>query len=466
VWAESLIADEQLCDAIAILGSGEHRRPFLGALLANVSKPFRASLYGDFREGKTKELMLVHVVPEAFECILRAAAFLDPNLNTENVLPTLEVAMMYMIEDLVNACTTYARLNLGPENIVRTLEFATTHRMDDLIHACVTYLKEKVQVDHLLAVLSKFARSDVALPEEAERSLWHKILVNSEKVLKSPSFIATHGSIVMRLVQLDEFGVDEEFFWSRLVDWSANAATNPDLLEPTDSLSCTSPVTKRLKIDENATGSCNLARHTAILRSMSSHVRFCAMGKEFFFDKAKTYLTREDSDTIVGFHMLGRLPNGLALPRRCGLDRELQQPFSVTGAHGPEEANKLAVGRGAWKPGVGLTLDLQFPIVVNVTRITLTFSGEGAIWTPSFRINGANACLVATAGTSATRANSWSFHDNVTYASTFVIGASELGTLPGAALERIEIMGRTLPGVCAESVVNKMFTELAVKQES
>ena len=68
------------------LGPEQQRRPFLGALLANVSKPLVAAIFGDFHEGNNKAVVLAQVTPAAFECILRAAANLDPKLSPQNVL--------------------------------------------------------------------------------------------------------------------------------------------------------------------------------------------------------------------------------------------------------------------------------------------------------------------------------------------------------------------------------------------
>ena len=46
-WRETLISDEDLCDAVAFLGPERRRVPFVRALLATISQPLKAALYGD-----------------------------------------------------------------------------------------------------------------------------------------------------------------------------------------------------------------------------------------------------------------------------------------------------------------------------------------------------------------------------------------------------------------------------------
>ncbi len=288
-WAESLIVDDRFFDAVAVLGTEQQRRPFLSALLANVSKPLGAALFGDFREGKTKEVRLAGVTPAAFECMLRSAAHLNPKLSSQNVLSTLEAAKTYMIDELVTSCITHLKGTLNTEHVMHTLEFATMHKIVDLVDHCNAYLKTKLEPEHLLTVLSASVMSGFVLLEDVEKSIWCKILVHSEKVLRASSFTAAHGSIIMRLVKLQEFRVDEEKLWSQLLAWSTKAASNPDLLGPMGqgNSSAMESFAKRLKVDGCNQESADVAQQQIILLPLSKHIRFCAMGKNFFFDKAR-----------------------------------------------------------------------------------------------------------------------------------------------------------------------------------
>ena len=46
-WSESWMNDQDLCDAVALVGPAHHRVPFIRAPLAAISKPLKAALYGD-----------------------------------------------------------------------------------------------------------------------------------------------------------------------------------------------------------------------------------------------------------------------------------------------------------------------------------------------------------------------------------------------------------------------------------
>ena len=49
IWAESLLSDNEFCDAVAVLREG-HRVPFLRPLLANLSLPLRKALWSGLME--------------------------------------------------------------------------------------------------------------------------------------------------------------------------------------------------------------------------------------------------------------------------------------------------------------------------------------------------------------------------------------------------------------------------------
>lgn len=47
-WCETWLTDEDLCDAVAVVGPERQRVPFIRAHLATISKPLKAALYGDW----------------------------------------------------------------------------------------------------------------------------------------------------------------------------------------------------------------------------------------------------------------------------------------------------------------------------------------------------------------------------------------------------------------------------------
>lgn len=66
-WSESLLSEEVYCDAVAILGLEAQRVPFIRPLLACLSQPLKALLYGSFQEAKAREVSMPDVTPAAFD---------------------------------------------------------------------------------------------------------------------------------------------------------------------------------------------------------------------------------------------------------------------------------------------------------------------------------------------------------------------------------------------------------------
>ena len=290
-WCETLVSDPDLCDAVAFLGPEGHRVPFIRAHLASLSKPFRAALYGEFREGCQHEIVLKDVNAEAFDVILRSACNLDPKLTPQRALHALQAAKVYMIDDLEKYCQHYLE-NLNGLDCTLILQTMTTA-----------------------------AQLSLELPVEVQKTYWANLLVKSTHAVGSPAFVEAHGSIIAKLIKMDEFEVNEETFWNRLVEWSANAVLKPSLLGPyADSTPCTDP--KRAKKDtedSNDVGANTHAQQGAILKQMSPYIRYGKMQKSFFVDRVRKYLDREKSDTITDYLMLGREPQGMLTEARGGL---------------------------------------------------------------------------------------------------------------------------------------------------
>jgi len=355
-WSEQLLSQDQFCDAVAVLGATAKRVPFIGALLANISEPLRAALFGEFKEGSDKVITLPDVTLESFRAIMRAAAHLDPQLSAENVVGTLKAAKLYMIESLVTLCTHYI-VNIKPEEVLRVMTSAV----------CL----------------------DFNLPQELHEKLWAKIISMPDTIIKSGSFCEAHGSIIARIVDLDELGLKEEDLWSSLVKWSANAVLQPELLGPFGDLSPELSDAKRLKdlnlqTDRNL-GPNQLAQQAAMLQSVSQHLRLGAMSKEYFMDHVRPYISREDSDIILAFHLLGRQPSRTVLvSKRSGLQAPEQLfPVVFKSHRASGDVDNLSLGRGTWKPtSSGSSLGIQVQQNICMTKLRLTFAASGLLWTP------------------------------------------------------------------------------------
>ena len=186
-WCERLISDEDLCDAVALVGPERHRVPFIRAHLATLSEPLKAALYGDFREGHTGELILEDVTVDAFDVMIRSAYHLEPKLTPLRALHAFTAARLYMI--------------------------------DDLEKYCLDYLQNSKDLDctAALQIFTGSLKASLSLPEELQQTYWSILLAKSEEVVQSPFFVETHGSIISKLIKLEEFRVNEETLWDR---WS------------------------------------------------------------------------------------------------------------------------------------------------------------------------------------------------------------------------------------------------------
>ena len=164
---ESWLADEDLCDAVAVAGpdvchSFGHRWP-----LASLSKPLRTALYGEFQEGRTHELTLKDVAVDAFDVMIRTAYNLEPRLTPLRALQyTFVAARLYII--------------------------------DDLEAYCLHYLQSSEDVDGpaALQILNESLQISMDLPEDIRCNCWSTVLTESIKVVQSSFFLETHGSII------------------------------------------------------------------------------------------------------------------------------------------------------------------------------------------------------------------------------------------------------------------------------
>ena len=169
---------------------------------------------------------------------------------------------------------------------------------------------------------------------------------------------------------MDEFDVDEERLWERLLEWSAVAIQKPELLGPfADAAPC--PPVKRAKLlsEDPGMGPNELAQQGAILRLMSKHIRFAEMCQPFFVDRARDYLDREESDAVMDYFLLGREPEGLVAAQRGGLKDTLDSHENL------EDFERKYKKKASL---VSETLTFGYPVWVSRVEISLTdrHSGE------------------------------------------------------------------------------------------
>jgi len=352
-WCETLVSDPDLCDAVAFLGPEGHRVPFIRAHLASLSKPLRAALYGEFREGCQHEIVLKDVNAEAFDVMLRSVCNLDPKLTPQRALHALQAAKVYMIDDLEKYCQ---------------------HYLEDLNGLDCTLI---------LQTMTTAAQLSLELPVEVQKTYWANLLVKSTHVVDSPAFVEAHGSIMAKLIKMDEFEVNEETFWNRLVEWSANAVSEPNRLGPyADATPCPDP--KRAKKDtedSNDVAANTQAQQGAILKQMSPYMRYGKMQKSFFVDRVRKYLDREKIDAITDYLMLGREPQGMLMEARGGLKdvnrsaaMEEQLTFSPL-------VNSFRFHL-PWTPTNPLKLKFMQPVEVNKLEFTYRHIGPSQLKLP------------------------------------------------------------------------------------
>ena len=194
-------------------------------------------------------------------------------------------------------CACHVNPELTPERAIQALQAGKLYMIDALESHCLSYLRALKEPGSVLRAMTTAAKASFCLPFEIQHSFWCHMLFRSQEVVESPAFLEAHGSIISRLIQLEEFQVAESRLWSRLLDWTLRAVQQPELLGSYADLTVGSE--KRLKASTEALGANEQALQEAILREMSRHIRFVAMSKDFFFDKARRYLSREDSEAVM-----------------------------------------------------------------------------------------------------------------------------------------------------------------------
>ena len=310
------------------------------------------SRYGDFQEARTREITL-DITQEAFQLMTRTACHMEPKLSPETAVHTLQAAKMYMISKLQEYC--------------------------------LTYLLAQTDCAGMLRVLTAAAKLSYQLEPEVLQKYWATILVKSSEVVASSAFLETHGSIIAQILKLDEFEVDEDTLWSRLLEWSANAVRHPKLLGPY--ADATGETVKRSKTaaDDTGLGTHETKQQKGILKLMSENIRLGAMSKEFFLDNVRRYLTHERNYAVMEYFMVGRKAEQVWATKRSGLPHKDEvTPYTLTESREIQHplARVSAVSVSCpWTPSptsVELTISLRH--ARHVRRLELSFSPRGQIW--------------------------------------------------------------------------------------
>jgi len=184
---------------------------------------------------------------------------------------------------------------------------------------------------------------------------------------------------------MGEFQVREQELWSRLVDWSANAVENHALLGPLNNSLLEDAVAKCAKHSGMEHAGRKHLNQAAVLQALAKYLRLAVMDKEFFCDKVRPFLQKEQCDSIMMYHMLGRLPAQQITTKRSGV-RPVEEEIvltTVSAEHLPDEAAKLPMGSASWT--IGSTPSLQvisvtLPFKAVVSKVRFIFDAEGTLW--------------------------------------------------------------------------------------
>uniref|UniRef100_A0A7S0B896 BTB domain-containing protein n=1 Tax=Pyrodinium bahamense TaxID=73915 RepID=A0A7S0B896_9DINO len=334
-----LLQNQDLADVVVLVGPAEVRFPAVRALLANMSEPFRAMLYGPFLEGQGVA-RLPEVSCNAFRCIQRAAYCLDPQVSAESCAETIVACELYDIKSLAVECQRFLKHCITPKDILKAY--------------------------------SECIARKVELMPDVEEHIWKMILLHPQQVLQSPGFEDTHPDIIMKLVKLDEFSVDEALLWSSLLKWAKAAVARTGLPKADCTLQVS--LTSGLSAEEHE-----------MLRLVIPHMRFPCMEKAFFVDQVAHLLERDKVESVLVHHLLGR-PSEFCEKARSGKPLDSLVAFEVTDAsHDLQQASALSKGEGQWElKGQRLTNNALFSLT---TFGTLTMQLKGHIVDPEVSLS-------------------------------------------------------------------------------
>jgi len=353
------------------------------------------------------------------------------------------------------------------------------YMIDGLADECIRYVKDKTQADSVLHVLTACVTCGCELEEEIEKWLWCILLLNSETVLNSDSFIGAHYAIMSRLVKLDEFAACEETLWQRLVLWAEAVKDKQELLGSLNDALQEESLCKRAKVEGVNVSANTSAREVQILRCLAQHVRFPIMSKQFFCDNVMRFLPRDDSEAIMMFHLLGRAPVRYVSSPRSGLvPPEQVQIITVTAGHQSEEAQRLPQGDTTWQitttntAALSHLLHVESNVPLVPSKFVLTFGAERPVW-PSIKVRRQGPSLLAWVddeGTIKTNGRMKTFtvpagrsFSSCRWQISFQSGATNLADASTyAALARIELYGKKELKGHAIDVVSRLCPDILV----
>eukprot|EP01084_Bolivina_argentea_P252946 424760_1 len=291
-WMQQLMGNSSMCDAVFEVGKEKKTMHGIRSLLGNISPVFRAQLFGSFAEAK-KESVIEYpsISPDVFECIIRTSFCLDPNMNEHTVIPLMKAAQMLQIEPLVKECNYFLSNCIQENNVLAVLNSAySLNTLNDVL-----LLKCKM-------IIAK----------------------KSNTILTCPEFISLHPDLLNHILSCDFFNVSEENIWTGCIKWANNVVSN-SIQFPVIKNACVvstaikhnsknnddePPLKKRKLNEENTnTNNSNISKtvsNTELIQLILPSIRIPLMGKEFFVTQVRSYLTREQAESVTDYYMLNR----------------------------------------------------------------------------------------------------------------------------------------------------------------
>eukprot|EP01084_Bolivina_argentea_P099637 179086_1 len=247
-----------------------------------MSSVFRAQLFGSFAESKFDSIIEYPTIsPDVFKCIIRSSFSLDPNINEHTAILLMKAAQMLQIEALVAECVYFLSNCINQNNVLSVLNSA--------------YLLNSLDY--------KFFRKCKSI-----------IYKNPKSILSTEGFITLHPDLVIEILSWDYLNIREETIWTACVQWATNVISNKIQFPAIEkSIIASKPIqfSNDEKNDDEELKSVEIKETPSIatmLKLLIPHIRFPLMSTQFFVDKVKSFLTREQSDSVMVYYLLKRKP--------------------------------------------------------------------------------------------------------------------------------------------------------------
>lgn len=89
-----------------------------------------------------------------------------------------------------------------------------------------------IETEAVLQLMKSDTIPDCSLRGELQKKLSVRIITQIERIVEAKSFRQADGSIIARIVKMDELLVNVENLQGSLVKWSARAVLHPEILRP------------------------------------------------------------------------------------------------------------------------------------------------------------------------------------------------------------------------------------------